>query len=224
MVRQAKSTCENRLVLVLGTSGSQLVCTSFAKTPDTWYLPHEGNADEVVHKPSLPSESPATISVDESEHMAVIAASIAPPPPPSPPVRRRNHLTAGAPFLSALSRDPNAPFSHGWLEKDLGIGMEAEAIDPSEYPTTILDAFEVAPETTGADKPELFGTNDFAIDACLLKPDTEHRAKHVASVPVVVATGKLPAPPLLPIPGGVKVSRDASWIATQNDTVKNHGM
>lgn len=194
--------------------------TSFARTPDNWYLARDGNADDVVHSPSFPSESPVTTSGDESEHKAVIAASAAPPPPRSPPAGRRNHFTGGVPLSPALSRNPNAPFSHEWLNEDLGIGMEVEAIDPSEYPTAIFDEFEALPATTGAKEPGLCDTTDFVIGACWFPLDTGHRAKHVASPPVVVANRGFLLPSLLPIPGGVNRSRDASWVAIHDDAVR----
>lgn len=184
----------------------------------TWYLSHEGNADEIVHSPSLPSESPATTSGEESEHTAVIAASMAPPPPPppSPPVGRRNHLTAGGVLPPPpLSRNPTGPVSHDRLQEDLGIGMEAQAIDPSEYPTAILGEFEVVLCTTGVDNPEDVDTTDLFIGCCRCLPETGQRAKQVASPAIVVATGKFSQPPLVPIPGGGNMSRDASWVTTK---------
>lgn len=108
------------------------------------YLALDDNADEVVHRPSLPSESPATTSGVESGHIAVIAASIAapppllPPPPPAPiEAIRRNRLT-GPTFLSvpfSSSSDSMLPpplRSRSRTDGGTGFGMEAQAIDPSE--------------------------------------------------------------------------------------------
>lgn len=81
---------------------------------------------------------------------------------------------------------------------------------------------EAAAGTPGADKRDLFDMTDFVIDACRFPPETGHRAKHVASPPVVVAARKLllllPLPPSLPVSGGVIVSLDTSWVA--NNTTR----
>lgn len=98
--------------------------------------------------------------------------------------------------------------------------MEAQAIDPSEYPTAILGVLEAMPGTTGADNPEEVDTTDLFNFGCRFLPDTGHRVKHVASVAVAVATGKLSQPPLLPALGSVTMSRDASWVGEKYPTVR----
>ena len=108
------------------------------------YLVLEGNADETVHRPSLPSESPTTTSGIESGQSAVIAASTAaaptllPPPPPAPIEAIRQNRLTGPTALSEPStscsdpRPPLPPPSRRRVEGDTGVGMETQAMDPSE--------------------------------------------------------------------------------------------
>lgn len=83
------------------------------------YLALEGLADDVVHRPSLPSESPATTSGAESVHSAVMAASTAAPPPsPAPTPPRPCQLDANVsparPLRHLVANQSRQCYVNGW--------------------------------------------------------------------------------------------------------------
>lgn len=90
--------------------------------------------------------------------------------------------------------------------------MAAQAIDPSEYPTTTLGRL---------DRP---GPIDFAAGTCRGAPGPGHRAKHVAFPPIEVTAGWHLLVQPLSLSADGSISRDTSWDTREYDTVRSGAM